>query len=138
MRPASCRTNSPYVRFRVTSDARDRTAAERPRSPFCFPTLSLPCPNCRLLGIGIMPLTCLLTGATGFVGSHLAEACVARGYQLRALVRAGSDTRLLEKLGVALHGGDLTDVAAVRKAVEGVEAVVHCAAKVGDWGPVEE
>ena len=47
-----------------------------------------------------MPTTCLITGATGFVGSHLAEACVARGYAVRTLARAGSDTALLERLGV--------------------------------------
>lgn len=85
-----------------------------------------------------MALSCLLTGATGFVGSHLAEACAARGFRVRAMVRTGSDTSLLEKLGAELHPGDLTDAAAVRRAVEGVEAILHCAAKVGEWGPVEE
>jgi nucleoside-diphosphate-sugar epimerase len=85
-----------------------------------------------------MPLSCLITGATGFVGGHLAEACVARGFHVRALVRSSSDVSLLEKLGVELHRGNITDAAALRQAVEGVEAIVHCAAKVGDWGPVEE
>ncbi len=85
-----------------------------------------------------MPTSCLLTGATGFVGSHLAEACAARGWAVRSLVRAGSDTALLEQLGTELHRGDITDPDAVRKVVEGVEVVLHCAAKVGDWGPVED
>jgi nucleoside-diphosphate-sugar epimerase len=85
-----------------------------------------------------MVSSCLITGATGFVGGHLAEACIARGITVRALVRRSSDTRLLEKLGVTLIGGDLTDSAAIREAIADVEAVVHCAAKVGDWGPVEE
>jgi nucleoside-diphosphate-sugar epimerase len=57
---------------------------------------------------------------------------------LRAIARPESETRLLDELGVAVLRGDLTDAALVRKAVTGAEIVVHCAAKVGDWGPVEE
>jgi nucleoside-diphosphate-sugar epimerase len=85
-----------------------------------------------------MPQTCLITGATGFVGGHLAEAAKARGMAVRALARAGSDTALLERLGADVRRGDLTDAAAVRAAVEGADLVFHCAAKVGDWGPVED
>jgi nucleoside-diphosphate-sugar epimerase len=82
--------------------------------------------------------TCLITGATGFVGSHLAEACAARGWSIRALVRPGSDTALLDRLGATILLGEITDPEAVRNALEGVDVVFHCAAKVGDWGPVEE
>jgi nucleoside-diphosphate-sugar epimerase len=85
-----------------------------------------------------MPHTTLVTGATGFVGSHAAEALVARGDAVRALVRSGSDTALLEKLGVTLVRGDLTDPEALAKATDGVDVVIHCAAKVGDWGHVDE
>src|SRR5439155_21592992 len=74
----------------------------------------------------------------GFAGSHLAEACAARGLAVRALARAGSDTALLERVGAEMVRGDLTDAEAVRRAVAGVEVVFHCAAKVGDWGPVED
>jgi nucleoside-diphosphate-sugar epimerase len=45
---------------------------------------------------------------------------------------------LLETLGVTVERGDLTDAALVRRVIQDVDAVVHCAAKVGDWGPVEE
>ncbi len=79
-----------------------------------------------------------ITGATGFVGSHLAEACVQRGHAVVTLARPQSDTALLEKLGVQIIRGDLTDEAALRSAVEQADVVVHCAAKVGDWGPVDE
>ena len=41
----------------------------------------------------------LVTGVTGFVGGHLAEACVARGLSVRALARPASDTALLDRLG---------------------------------------
>lgn len=80
----------------------------------------------------------LITGATGLVGSHLAEACVERGYSVVTLARPTSDTRLLEKLGVRIIRGDLADAPALEQAVAGADVVVHCAAKVGDWGPVEE
>lgn len=83
-------------------------------------------------------LRCLITGATGFAGSHLAEECVARGWEVRALVRPATDAAFLESLGVEVVRGDLADLVAVRQAVVGVEHVFHCAAKVGDWGPVED
>lgn len=85
-----------------------------------------------------MPRTFLITGATGFVGSHVAEALVGRGDVVRAIVRDGSDTARLEKLGATVVRGDLTDADALKQAVEGVEVVIHCAAKVGDWGHVDE
>lgn len=79
----------------------------------------------------------LITGATGFVGGHVAEACVQRGQAVSALARPTSDTTLLRKLGVTIHQGDLEDPAAVRQAVQDVDVVVHCAGKLGDWGPVD-
>lgn len=85
-----------------------------------------------------MPATCLITGATGFVGSHVAVMLARRGMNVRALARAGSDTKLLEELGVPILRGDVTDAAAVRKAMEGTELVVNCAARVGDWGPADD
>jgi nucleoside-diphosphate-sugar epimerase len=85
-----------------------------------------------------MPHTVLITGATGFVGSHVAEALVRHGDAVRALARAGADTSFLERLGVTIVRGDFSDVAALKTAVEGIDVVVHCAAKVGDWGPVDE
>src|SRR5947208_3117056 len=81
---------------------------------------------------------CLITGATGFVGGHLAEAAKARGLTVRTLARPDSDTALLDRLGVEICRGNLTDAGSLRKAVEGVDLVFHCAAKVGDRGPIEE
>jgi nucleoside-diphosphate-sugar epimerase len=85
-----------------------------------------------------MSITCLITGATGFVGGHLAEACVRRGHTVRGLARPGSDTSVLESCGATVVRGDLTDAGTVRAALQGVTVVFHCAAKVGDWGPVED
>ncbi len=80
----------------------------------------------------------LVTGATGMLGSHIAERLVARGRAVRALVRPGSDTRFLEAHGIELVVGDLTDPEACARAVRGVEVIYHAAAKVGDWGPWRE
>ena len=85
-----------------------------------------------------MSTSCLITGATGFVGGHLARACVQRGWTVRALVRSGTDAGELERLGASIVRGDLTDRAVLATIVQGVDVVFHCAAKVGDWGPAEE
>ncbi len=77
----------------------------------------------------------VVTGATGLLGSHVAEALVARGERVRALARPGSDTAFLRGLGVELATGDLHEPASLRRAVSGAAVVYHCAAKVGDWGP---
>ncbi|MBJ7496863.1 MAG: NAD-dependent epimerase/dehydratase family protein [Gemmataceae bacterium] len=81
--------------------------------------------------------TCLITGAGGLVGSSLAEACVKRGYKVKALIRSGSDGSFLEKLGVEVVRGDLQDKSLPIEATQGVDTVFHCAAKVGDWGSVD-
>lgn len=80
----------------------------------------------------------LITGATGFIGGHLADACHERDQPISAVVRPTSDTRELERLGATLYRGALTDAALLRSAVTEMDVVVHCAAKVGDWGPVAD
>lgn len=82
--------------------------------------------------------TYLITGATGFVGSHLADAAAARGFAVRALARPTADLTHLKSLDAEIIPGDLSDPDAVRRAVQGADVVVHSAAKVGDWGPVED
>jgi nucleoside-diphosphate-sugar epimerase len=68
------------------------------------------------------------------LGSHVSEQLVERGYTVRALVREASETSFLKALGVSLVPGDLTNVEACQRAVDGVDFVFHSAAKVGDWG----
>ena len=77
----------------------------------------------------------VITGATGLLGSHVAEALVGRGERVRALVRPASDVSFLHGLGVELSVGDLHDAESLRRAVDGADVVYHCAARVGDWGP---
>ncbi len=81
---------------------------------------------------------CLVTGATGFIGSHVAERLIKDGWRVRTIVRPTSNTEFIDTLGVEKIVGDLTDPESVGKAMEGADAVVHCAAMVGDWGPVEQ
>ena len=80
----------------------------------------------------------LVTGATGLLGSHIAEKLTAQGYRVRALVRPSSEAGFLEGLGVELQRGTLTDPVICDRAVRGASLVFHCAAKVGDWGSRNE
>jgi nucleoside-diphosphate-sugar epimerase len=82
--------------------------------------------------------TIFITGATGLVGSHATEEALRRGHRVRALVRATSDTRWLDQWGVETIVGDLEDSHALRAGVSGADWVFNCAAKVGDWGTLEE
>lgn len=69
-----------------------------------------------------------LTGATGFIGSHVAQAVVARGDSLCCLCRPTSQRAGLEDLPIDWTLGDLTDRASLRRAMTGAELVIHCAA----------
>lgn len=82
--------------------------------------------------------TCFLTGATGFIGGHLAERLVRDGHRVRCLVRATSDTSLLDALDVELAFGDLTSESSLLEAVEGCRYAFHCGAFVSDWGTAKE
>jgi nucleoside-diphosphate-sugar epimerase len=69
----------------------------------------------------------LVTGATGFVGSHLAEALVRQGDQVTALARSPYQGEALAATGVRLVQGDLHDLPALERAVAGQDAVYHVA-----------
>lgn len=77
----------------------------------------------------------LVTGGTGFIGSHLVEAL--RG-EVICLVRKTSDTTHLNKLGVELVYGDLTDSESLEKAVKNVDVVYHLAAYYTFYGIWEQ
>lgn len=70
----------------------------------------------------------LVTGANGFVGSHLVEALLARGNRVRCMVRRSSDRRFIEHLPVEWAYADVQDEAGLRQACAGVDAICHCAA----------
>ncbi|MFB3091838.1 MAG: hopanoid-associated sugar epimerase [Dehalococcoidia bacterium] len=75
----------------------------------------------------------LVTGATGFIGGNLVRALKARGYDVRALVRDQSSTLTLENTGVEVVPGDVRDRESVARALEGCQAVFHCAALYTFW-----
>jgi nucleoside-diphosphate-sugar epimerase len=80
---------------------------------------------------------CLLTGASGFIGGHLAKRLDHSGYELRCLVRANSDTTRLPQTA-ELITGDLARPDTLTGAAEGCRFVVHCAALVSDWATTKE
>ena len=80
----------------------------------------------------------LVTGGTGLLGSHIVEQLRKRAMPVRVLVRPGSDRRWLETQDVEFIEGDITNASSLARACEGVDAVYHSAAKVGDWGPWED
>jgi ornithine--oxo-acid transaminase len=81
---------------------------------------------------------CLVTGASGFIGGHLAQRLVKEGLPVRCLVRTTSDTAQLDKLDVELAVGDLTDPQSLTRAAAGCRHVFHCGAMVSDWGTAAE
>jgi dihydroflavonol-4-reductase len=80
-----------------------------------------------------MTATTLVTGATGFVGSHVVRHLVERGEGVRALVRASSRRDLLAGLPVEFVEGDLRDAASLERACAGVRRVYHVAADYRLW-----
>jgi nucleoside-diphosphate-sugar epimerase len=77
----------------------------------------------------------LVTGATGLIGSNVCVAALEEGYEVRALVRAGTRAYELEALGVGIFRGDITDRATVLAAGDGCEYCIHCAALVVGGSP---
>jgi 2-alkyl-3-oxoalkanoate reductase len=76
----------------------------------------------------------VVTGGTGFIGGRLVEELVAKGYQVRCLVRDTSDVKMLKELGAELCHGDLGDRESLESLPEGGDVVFHLAALVSDWG----
>jgi dihydroflavonol-4-reductase len=75
----------------------------------------------------------LVTGATGFLGGHLARLLVKRGETVRALVRPSNDGRVLDGLPVERVSGDLRDAESIERAVQGAEVIYHVAADYRLW-----
>ena len=72
----------------------------------------------------------LVTGATGFVGSHLAEALRGRGHEVTALARSSVKAEALASQGVRVVAGDLHDTAALERAAAGQDIIYHVAGVV--------
>src|SRR6202451_4198085 len=74
-----------------------------------------------------------LTGATGFLGSHVARVLSEQGADLRLLIRPTSNLKNLEGLKAETATGDLRDPASLEKAMAGCEVVFHVAADYRLW-----
>src|SRR5205809_6072685 len=74
-----------------------------------------------------------VTGATGFVGSHVARALAEHGADVRLLVRPNSNTKNIADLKADLVIGDLRDPASLEKGIAGCDVVFHVAADYRLW-----
>ncbi|MEL7564115.1 MAG: NAD-dependent epimerase/dehydratase family protein [Dehalobacterium sp.] len=79
----------------------------------------------------------LITGAGGFIGSHVAETFCAEGVHVGCLVRKDSNLKNIKALPVHLEYGDIVDGGSLIRAFKGYDYVIHIAAFARDWGRYE-
>jgi nucleoside-diphosphate-sugar epimerase len=80
----------------------------------------------------------LITGGNGFVGRHVVDALQVRGDIVRVLALPGEDTHQLRARGVTVHEGDIRRPEALHAPMRGVDAVLHLAAMMDVWRPLED
>ena len=78
-------------------------------------------------------MTTLVTGAAGFLGSHIARQLVARGENVRVMLRPSSQNRAIADLPLEYVTGDLRDTASLDRAMRGIQRVFHAAADYRLW-----
>jgi len=76
-----------------------------------------------------------ITGATGFIGSHVAQRLAESKHELRCLVRKTSDVATLRELGATLIPGDVTDKDSVLRGMDGCNSVINLAGLYSFWIP---
>lgn len=78
-------------------------------------------------------MKCLVTGATGFIGSNLVRALIKNGFSVRALTRENSNSSNLKNLDIEIHHGDLLDYKSLENALKGCAFLFHAAAHYSFW-----
>ena len=74
-----------------------------------------------------------LTGASGFVGSHLANSLIAAGHEILCHFREPQASHLEPHPNLSIWSGNLNDVESLSKRLEGIDTVIHCAAEMKLW-----
>jgi nucleoside-diphosphate-sugar epimerase len=74
----------------------------------------------------------LITGATGFIGSHLVESLIDEGNEVISFVKPNSDTSFIANIDTDITIGDLRDFRSIKHATEGIDVVYHLAA-IPNW-----
>lgn len=75
----------------------------------------------------------LITGADGMLGASVSREALSQGYAVRAMVLPNRKTTVLDGLALELVEGDLTQIAALEKAIHGCQAVINVAASTSIW-----
>lgn len=76
----------------------------------------------------------LITGANGFIGSHIVGKMLSEGCDVYGFVRKSSDLSLIQEYNIPLFYGDINDLESLKVAVEGMDIVIHNAGFASDWG----
>jgi len=82
--------------------------------------------------------TILITGGNGFVGRHLVPVLLGRGDRVRVLALPAEHTEWLRQRGVEVYRGDIRDPASLTEAVREADAVLHLAAMMDVWRPIDD
>ena len=80
----------------------------------------------------------LITGANGFIGSHVAELFVSKGYHVGCLVRKDSNLDNIKDLDINIHYSDIRDEKNVTASLKDYDSVIHVAAMAKDWGKYDD